>query len=169
MACLYPKIFVSSLQPQYSRDDRRLDAILTTYRGRQLDLSDFGVIFDDPSSLNLDDACVALKRAIDCNQLADSQTIDDVLSGLNSFADADQVSSLLQARTPFDCTSLLKSAIDTLVKAGNTALNQSTGKNGHRIAPDDLIPLLAYVIMVSEVRSLESWLFWVKVGCFIAQ
>lgn len=63
---------------------------------------------------------------------------------------------LREARTPLGCIGCVRLAIEEIVKAVKQV------ESGLRVAPDDLIPLLAWVTVQSGVEDLESLLYFVK-------
>lgn len=74
----------------------------------------------------------------------------------NGGSEDDVLSTLAEARTPLGCISAMRLAIEEIVASVENV------RPGSRVAPDDLIPLLAWVTIQSGATDLESLLYFVK-------
>ncbi len=63
---------------------------------------------------------------------------------------------LSEVKTPLDAMGVVQHAVEEIV------LGVESVKEGVRVAPDDLIPLLAWTLVSSWVDNLESMLYWIK-------
>lgn len=163
MGFLHQKIYAVSLLPLFVTENQRLNIIIATYNERRLDLTSFGVRLlghiDFPKAVSL------------VKQLSGSNDDDDGPASLSHIAlqklyqvtqsipaGDTVVPALLDARTPFDCITLIRLAIDELVNQVSEG-----NESGHmrNTSTDELIPLLAYTIVAAGALDLESMLFYI--------
>lgn len=158
---LHIKLYVSSISPLHAVEDGWMNSILVTYRLRSgMEPADLGVDLELPGKA-LDRAVKAMSRLS-----ADYVVADSISPELLLHLSADMVptspdftallTTLTEARTPLSCISVIREAIEEIVAAVEAA------KPGARVAPDDLIPLLAWVTVKSGAEDLESLLYHVK-------
>lgn len=166
MGLLYRKIYITSVLPLFTNENESINHILTLYRLRTIAPTDLGV---DVCELGSGEALELPIKTM--SKLApDSTTIDSISpellatlswteSNLYSSASPDiggMLTTLIEARTPLGCISVLREIIEQIVAAVESV------KPGSRVAPDDLIPLLAFVTIKSGVEDLESLIYYIK-------
>ena len=169
MAFLHNSIFVRSIGPIYATDDVKLGAIMSLYRERNLGLAQFGVAVHEADKFDLSLACEyaeqltrrAMPASLDNGDKSTLDSLTELLAECNVAEAEHRACAVLDACTPLDSVALIRRTIDAIVQAANIAMAQENDF-GHAVATDDLIPLLAYVIVKSGVQNLESWFFWVK-------
>lgn len=161
MGLLYSKLYISSIVPLYRRENAESNRLIALYRLRQLSPADLGVeVCDLGRGQGLYSAVNALRaighllatsnRSIVSPELVSAICVDG--------ADAQESTrkTIIEARTPLGCISAMRTAIDNIMLAVEEA------DPGVRIAPDDLIPLFAWVIVECAVEDLQSLLYYVK-------
>lgn len=166
MGLLYRKIYITSVLPLYANENDSINHILTLYRLRIIIPADLGV---DVCDLGSGEALEIPIKTM--SKLApDSTTVDSIspeLLAALSWTEPNQYSSsspdiggilttLIEARTPLGCISVIREVIEQIV-----AVVESI-KPGSRVAPDDLIPMLAFVTIKSGVEDLESLIYYIK-------
>lgn len=159
MGLLHAKIYTASVQPLYSQENANINHILHLYRSRhpRLAPADLGV---DVCDLGAGDAlagAVAAMRRIGREGTPASLELVQACATAIDDEDLEETRRLLTlARTPLGCIGSMRQAIEEIVEAVKRV------EQGLRVAPDDLIPLLAWVTVQSEVEDLESVLYYVK-------
>ncbi|KAK4056935.1 hypothetical protein OIO90_002185 [Microbotryomycetes sp. JL221] len=129
---LHTKLYVSSIAPLFEPEDVLVNHILTLYRAESL----------APAQLGVDLCDLGEGRALD--------SASHVLQLLDAASPEPSIP------TPLDCISIMHETIESIVQAV-TEVDSTL-----RVTPDDLIPLLAYVIVKSNMRDLESLMHYAK-------
>lgn len=166
MGLLYRKIYITSVLPLFANENESINHILTLYRLRTIIPADLGV---DVCDLGLGEALelpikTMSKLAPDCTT---NDSVSPELIAALSWTEPIPYSSstpdiggllttLVEARTPLGCISIIREVIEQIV-----AVVESV-KPGARVAPDDLLSLLAWVTIKSGVEDLESLVYYIK-------
>ena len=158
MGLLHRRIYADALVSLHAVEDARLDSIIAIYRQRALTLGDFGVAHVG-NSIELDALAATFSSAVDCSPLDAYDQLDVDERTRQRLLDAglrpSELDALARATTPLDSIARAREAIKAIVSA--------VGHDGDEpLATDDLIPLLAFVIVRSDAAKLESWLFWLQ-------
>ena len=160
MGLLHSKLYTASIRPLYTEENARINHILHLYRSRQPQLTpaDLGVdVCDFGAGQTLAGAVGAMRRVGRDGALPSQELVQACASALGGAVVEETMSrSLAQARTPLGCIGCMRQAIEEIVEAVKRV------EPDLRVAPDDLIPLLAWVTVKSEVEDLESLLYYVK-------
>ena len=155
---LFRSLYTTSILPLFTQENSAINHILSLYRSRQISPSDLGVdVCDLGNGTSLQGAIAAMSKLAP-NGIAPSSVPPEVVLALRSdFGTEQEVRSAIdEARTPLGCISVMRLAIEEIVAAVERV------QAGSRVAPDDLIPLLAWVMVRSGVEDLESMLYFVK-------
>ena len=175
MAFLHDALYERSIKPALSREDSTFEQFVSTYRSANPSLDDFGIpALAGVAFTTAAEAMAELSGSDSAKQeLWDKmspQTYKKLVQTISETTDsASTVIALLEARTPLDCASLLRRVIDELVGAAEQhAQQQRTADDsiydGRGLAPDDLIPLLAWTIVKAGASNLPSLLYYTS--CF---
>ena len=115
-----------------------------------MDVCDFGQGDDLQSAIDV------MNELSDAKQSPSTQLLQ-TLTSLIPEADAAQLNvEISGATTPLGCITCIHEVIQRIVEAVRTI------DAGVRVAPDDLIPLLAWVVVKSKLQDIESLLEYVK-------
>ncbi|KAM0787559.1 hypothetical protein ACM66B_003629 [Microbotryomycetes sp. NB124-2] len=158
---LYKKLYSTSIAVLYEPEDEPVNHVLNLYGRERVTPAQFGFDLCDLADARVLDTAVAIMHSLDPRATTDGDlTVIRLEHALNSISGIDQACDstldVARVRTPLDSITIMHEAIEASVSA------ISTVDPGLRIAPDDLIPLLAYSIVASGVRDLESLLHYVK-------
>ncbi|KAI9619128.1 hypothetical protein H4Q26_011808 [Puccinia striiformis f. sp. tritici PST-130] len=157
MSCLLLAFFAlfRGLSCHYASEDDYLDSILHDYRKRQIPLREFEI--ELPAALQdeslLTDAVEKLNqlRAYEGAYSTPSPLSPEILQRLfiaMDTADEQTVLNILMAKTPVECISIIKQTIDILVSVWKDVSTQAgMDEEAQRLTPDDLLALLASVIL----------------------
>lgn len=162
LGLLHSKIYLSSILPLYATENNHLNHLLTLYRSRRPSLlpADLGVDVCDFGRGEALEAAVNAMRKIGERGMREGVREEVVRACEGVFGDEGEREGtrrlLTEARTPLGCIGCMRQAIEEIVKAVKDV------EAGLRVAPDDLIPLLAWVTVQSGVEDLESLLYFVK-------
>ena len=160
MGFLHQKIYAVSLLSLYAADNQHLNQIIAAYRDFEYPLSEYGSFLSDQPDFagpiqTICRLCGTAEDGIDANLDAATRERLQVVLGETPQTNI-LVASLIDARTPFDCITLVKQLIEELVQsAGGRSGTRATGS-------DELLPLLAYCIVQAGALDLESLLFYMK-------
>ena len=163
MAFLHNRIYQQSIQPVYQEEDLALQMHIDAYS--TVTIRDFGIpSFEDASLLSAIEAMAdAVGSGSSKQELWErlspqvyKKLVQTISETTNS---ASTVIALLEARTPLDCASQLRRVIDEVVKAADQG-KADTARNS--LAADDIIPLLAWIVVKASAKNLESLLFYTK-------
>ncbi|CAG8478801.1 11062_t:CDS:2 [Ambispora leptoticha] len=176
MSELHNKIFVQSLCPIYNSYDNYLESIIYAYGRARITLRDYGVserLHDMPEEM-LDTACDIL-AALDEDNGLDYRFPQQQHYGVGSTTtileeEPPKKNFTILVKTPLEKLICAKRAIQEIANAADTYLNQLAPRHGSdeedadrsSITTDDFIPLLAYVIVHSGIRRLQSILFYMQ-------
>ncbi|KAI9627861.1 hypothetical protein H4Q26_017184, partial [Puccinia striiformis f. sp. tritici PST-130] len=143
-AFLHSSLYSRGLSCHYASEDDYLDSILHDYRKRQIPLREFEI--ELPAALQ--DESLDFTTIVIAMDTADEQTV------LN----------ILMAKTPVECISIIKQTIDILVSVWKDVSTQAgMDEEAQRLTPDDLLALLASVIVRSGIQQQHSLIQYVKV------
>lgn len=161
MGLLYANLYTGSIQPLFVRENRMFNHLLALYRSRPTIPADLGVeICDLGKGESLARAVVAISKLSSTPNITPHDITPEFLRILapegNPHTDLNLVDTLLEARSPLGCMSSIRTAIEEIVSAVEKTVD------GSRVAPDDLIPLLAWSLVESGAHDLQSLLFFVK-------
>lgn len=159
MGLLYSRIYTASIRLLYSQENANINHILHLYRSRhpRLTPAELGVDVCDLGGGEALDGAIRAMRRIGRDAPSVSPELVQACAAAMDEQDRDETSQLLaQARTPLGCIGSMRQAIEEIVEAVKRV------EQGLRVAPDDLIPLLAWVTVQSGVDDLESVLYYVK-------
>jgi hypothetical protein len=159
MGLLHTNIYTSSVLPLFVAENAAITHILSLYQSRDVSPADLGVdVCDLGRGEALRGAVAAVAKLGPEGVVAGSvptETVQVLLS--DSDLDYEEIlRRLVEARTPLGCISAMRLAIEEVVAAVEAT------KAGSRVAPDDLIPLLAWVTIQSGAVDFESMLYYVK-------
>lgn len=156
MGFLHSTIYVQALLPTFQQGDGHLNLIVDEYRA-EFSLADYGAVQVDCG------AAIEVLRGLSTNPTnvltslpkESLRRLEDVTLPL--LPDHRLLLDAMQASTPFDIITRIRNAIDLLVSNAEAAFSdaRSTGT-------DELLPLLAYSLVQSGARNLESLLFYAK-------
>lgn len=157
MGFLHQTIYVQSLLPTFQQADGHLNLVIDDYRA-DFSLADYGAVQIDCG------AAIEVLQGLSTNgtnamtsslSKENLRRLEDVTLPL--LPDHRLLLDAMQANTPFDVITRIRSAIDLLVSNAQDAFHdaRSTGT-------DELLPLLAYSLVQSGARNLESLLFYAK-------
>jgi hypothetical protein len=159
MAFLYPSLYTDSILHMLRLEDQAFNRLLATYKQRGIPFRDFGVGLDVLPDLH--PAIGTLGR------LSSSATVSDlpldaaeVLSEVLPAPYWD-VLSVWNAKTPLYSTGVIRQMLDKVVHAVESITPLTGHGHRHGVGTDELIPLLAYVIVQAQPLNLESLLFYV--------
>lgn len=158
MGFLYDKLYVQSIHRLFTPENALVNHVLKLYRKRQILPADLGVDlcdFGDGASLSI--AVESINRLSSNSGPPPSPTL--VQACCPSTVPEERVTMVQlihRARTPLGCISSIRQAIEDIVEAVRKV------EPGLRVAPDDLIPLLAWIMVKSDIVDTESLLFWIK-------
>lgn len=133
--------------------------ILRVYRQRTLTPADLGVDLCDFGQGDALRAAIASMSTIGPPSTDSKPLVPELVQACCTiFGEERSVTTQIisSARTPLGCISSMRQAIEDIVEAVKTV------EHDLRVAPDDLIPLLAWVLVKSNAVDLESLLFWIK-------
>lgn len=157
MGFLHDKLYTQSIHPLFSSEDALINHVLKLYRKREVIPADLGVDlcdFGDGEALSL---AVKSINSLSASGTSPSPALIEACCAAIHSDQRESVTHLIrQARTPLGCISSIRQAIEDIVEAVRCL------EPGQRVAPDDLIPLLAWVMVKSEITDIESLLFWIK-------
>lgn len=161
MGFLHSKIYVASVLPLYTSENANINHILRLYRERhpQLTPAHLGVdVCDFGDGQALIGAVAAMRKIGRGGPPPSAELVQSCAEVFGAAEDErGETSRLLsQSRTPLGCIGCMRQAIEEIVAAVKGI------EPGLRVAPDDLIPLLAWVTVQSGVEDLESILYFVK-------
>ena len=156
MGLLHRRVYADALVSLHAVEDARLDSIVAIYRQRALTLGDFGIAHVG-NGVDLDSLAATFTSAVDCSPLDAYDQLDVDERTRQRLLDAglrrSELDVLARATTPLDSIARTRETINAIVSA--------VGHDGDEpLATDDLIPLLAFVIIRSDAVKLESWLAW---------
>ena len=159
MGFLHQKIYAISLLPLFVSENQRFNVIIATYNERRLDLNSFGVRLS--GHIDFPRAVALIKQLSGATDDVSSPLLPEAVRRLTDISGTAEsyatIANLLDARTPFDCITLIRQAIDELVnqvaEEGQPDVKSTT--------TDELIPLLAYTIVAAGALDLESMLFYI--------
>lgn len=163
MAFLYNRIYQHSIYPVYQEEDYVLQQHISAYSS--VSIGEFGIpCFSEAALQPAIDALVETVGSGSTKQELWERMSPPVYKKLvqtisETTNSASTVIALLEAKTPLDCASQLRKVIDELVKAADAGKEHAPSRN---LAADDLIPLLAWVVVRASAQSLESLLFYTK-------
>lgn len=170
-AFLHATLYSRGISCHYASEDDYLDGILHNYRQRQIPLSEFAI--ELPSALQdeslLSEAVDKLNqlRAYEGAYTTPSPMSPEILQRLfvaMDTVDEQRVLNVLMAKTPLECISIIKQTIDILVLIWNDISAQAgMDDEARRLTPDDLLALLASVIVRSGVQQQHSLIQYIKV------
>lgn len=170
LAFLHPCLYTRGVAAQFAAEDDYLDTILHNYRNRDIPLREFEIQLPTglPDESLLADAVEKLNqlRPHDGVATAPSPLAPEVLQRLFVALDTSEESTVLNvltAKTPLESIGIIKQTIDCLV-AGWTELATQAGadEETRRLTPDDLLALLACVIVRSGVEQQHSMIHYAK-------
>lgn len=167
MAFLHDCLYEKSIKPFFSNEDIALENIVSVYKPANPSLADFGIPTLGSISFSHAVEAMAELSGSECvkQELWDKmspQTYKKLVQTISETTDsASTVIALLEAKTPLDCAHLLRRVIDELVRAAEQQQSDSSTKNG--LAPDELIPLLAWTMVKAGVQNLCSLLYYTNV------
>ena len=163
MAFLHSRIYQQSIQPVYQEEDAVLRNHLDAYASitmNELGLSGFA---DTSFAAAVDAMTEAVGGNSSKQELWERMSpqvykklVQTISETTNS---ASTVIALLEARTPLDCASQLRRVINEVVKATDQGRIDASRNS---LAADDLIPLLAWIVVRASAQNLESLLFYTK-------
>lgn len=158
MGLLYANLYTTSVLPLFAQENSAINHILFLYRSRNISPADLGVdVCDLGSGTSLQGAITAMSKLTPNGTASASVPLEVVLALRTDFGTEEDVRrTLVEAGTPLGCISVMRLAIEEIVAAVEGV------KAGSRVAPDDLIPLLAWVMVRSGVEDLESMLYFAK-------
>ncbi|MBW0483423.1 hypothetical protein O181_023138 [Austropuccinia psidii MF-1] len=170
-AFLHSSLYSRGISCHYASEDDYLDNILHNYRKRHIPLSEFEI--ELPKALQdeslLTEAVEKLNqlKPFDSAQTGTSSLSPEILQRLfvaMDTVDEQSVLNVLMAKTPYECISIIKQTIDILVSVCNEVLiHAGVGQDAQRLTPDDLLALLASVIVRSGVQQQHSLIHYTKV------
>ncbi|OAV99687.1 hypothetical protein PTTG_25255 [Puccinia triticina 1-1 BBBD Race 1] len=170
-AFLHSTLYSRGLSCHYASEDDYLDSILHDYRRRQIPLSEFEIELP----VGLQDESLLTEAVEKLNQLrayegaysTPSPLSPEILQRLfvaMDTADEQTVLNVLMAKTPLECISIIKQTIDILVAVWNDVSTQAgMNEEARRLTPDDLLALLASVIVRSGIQQQHSLIQYTKV------
>ncbi|CAH7686933.1 hypothetical protein PPACK8108_LOCUS21645 [Phakopsora pachyrhizi] len=170
LAFLHVPLYTKGVAFHLSNEDDSLDKILNNYRKRNIPLSQFEV--DLPSALQdenlLTEAVEKLNQLLPLDILSPPppSISPEILQGLFSIMDTAEekaVLDVLLAKTPLESISIIKQTIDILVSVWNEVSTQAgMNEESRRLTPDDLLSLLASVIVRSGIKQQHSLIHYSK-------
>ncbi|KAA1094577.1 hypothetical protein PGT21_025453 [Puccinia graminis f. sp. tritici] len=170
-AFLHPTLYSRGLSCHYASEDDYLDSILHGYRKRRIPLSEFEI--ELPAALQdeslLTEAVEKLNelRAYEGAYSSPSPLSPEILQRLfvaMDTVDEQTVLNVLMAKTPLECISIIKQTIDILVSVWTDVSTQAgMDEEARRLTPDDLLALLASVIVRSGIQQQHSLIQYTKV------
>ncbi|KAH9823254.1 hypothetical protein DFH28DRAFT_353809 [Melampsora americana] len=171
MAFLHPSLYTKGVASHFAGEDDYLDTILHNYRKREIPLSEFAI----EVPMRLQDESILSEAIEKLNQLRPSEGIScspspispEVLQRLFVAMDTSEeqtVLGVLMAKTPLESIGIMKQTIDCLVTAWTEhATKAGVDEEARRLTPDDLLALLACVIVRSGVEQQHSLIHYAKV------
>ncbi|PLW58784.1 hypothetical protein PCANC_00324 [Puccinia coronata f. sp. avenae] len=170
-AFLHSTLYSRGISCHYASEDDYLDSILHNYRKRLIPLSEFEI--ELPTALQdeslLTEAVEKLNqlRAYEGAYTSPSPLSPEILQRLfvaMDTADEQTVLNVLMAKTPLECISIIKQTIDILVSVWTDVSTQAgMDEEARRLTPDDLLALLASVIVRSGIQQQHSLIHYTKV------
>lgn len=134
-----------------------MNHILSLYRSRSVLPSELGVDICDFGRGEALRAAIAAMAKLSRYGVTIGSVAPELLNVLKEDSSEQHVlKTLVEARTPLGCISAMRLAMSEIVDAGERV------KPGSRAAPDDLIIILAWVIVQSGANDLESLIYFVK-------
>jgi len=169
-AFLHPTLYSRGISCHYASEDDYLDSILHNYRKRQIPLSEFEI--ELPAALQdeslLTEAVDKLNQlrayegAYSCPSPVSPEILQRLFVAMDT-ADEQTVLNVLMAKTPLECISIIKQTIDILVSVWNDVSTQAgMDEEARRLTPDDLLALLASVIVRSGIQQQHSLIHYTK-------
>ena len=165
MAFMHNHLYEHSIKPIFQHDDGELARLILAYKKASVSLADFGIGGLSASSFSSANRTLAglagregmhselWEKMAPANYKRLVQLISETTDS------ASTVIGLLEARTPSDSGNTLQRIIDEATRAVELANGQPLPTS---LAPDELIPLLAWMIINGNVHSLDSLLYYTR-------
>ncbi|KAM0752793.1 hypothetical protein T439DRAFT_378571 [Meredithblackwellia eburnea MCA 4105] len=156
MGLLHSKLYTGSIVPQFAAENSAINHIISLYHTRNLTPADLGVdVCEFGEGAPLAKAVAAMAHL---TKAGGPPPTPELMAALEVYRDGCSVEmfgeELREAKTPLGCIAIMRLAIEEIVEAVEA--------QGARAVPDDLIPLVAWVVIQAQVEDMESLLYYVK-------
>ena len=162
---MHDYLYEKTLKPLLSRKDAVLSEIISVYRSSSITMDDFGI--GSLSYMGFDAEVKRLSNSAEGEASRQElwekmppssyKRLNQIISETTDSAST--VISLLEARTPLDCAGQFRRIIQDLVKSAEM---QQTSDTRSSLATDDLIPLLAWLVVQAAPSSFYSLVHYVR-------